>query len=43
MMIREYSEKDQREVIALWQECGLVVPQNDAAKDIQRKLQVAQK
>ena len=26
--------------MALWEECGLVVPQNDPAKDIQRKLLV---
>ena len=27
-------------MIALWRECGLVVPQNDPQKDIARKLQV---
>ncbi|MEH6636319.1 MAG: GNAT family acetyltransferase [Halioglobus sp.] len=40
MQIRPYDELDLGEVIALWQECGLVVPQNDPAKDIQRKLLV---
>ena len=40
MQIRRYDELDLGEVIALWQECGLVVPQNDPAKDIQRKLLV---
>jgi ribosomal protein S18 acetylase RimI-like enzyme len=38
MNIREYKEKDLKEVISLWTECGLVVPQNDPAKDIERKL-----
>jgi len=37
MKIREYQEKDLNEVISLWTECGLVVPQNDPAKDIKRK------
>ncbi len=40
MQIRPYDERDLQEVIALWEECGLVVPQNDPAKDIQRKLLV---
>jgi ribosomal protein S18 acetylase RimI-like enzyme len=40
MKIREYEEKDLNEVISLWTECGLVVPQNDPANDIERKLKV---
>jgi ribosomal protein S18 acetylase RimI-like enzyme len=40
MKIRAYEEKDKNEVIFLWNECGLVVPQNDPAKDIERKLKV---
>ena len=40
MYIRQYEQKDLGEVIALWTECGLVVPQNDPAKDIARKLKV---
>ncbi len=40
MKIRAYQEKDKAEVILLWSECGLVVPQNDPAKDIERKLKV---
>ena len=40
MKIRVYDEQDQNAVIALWQECGLVVPQNNPAKDIARKLLV---
>jgi ribosomal protein S18 acetylase RimI-like enzyme len=40
MKIRAYDEKDEEGVIALWKECGLVVPQNDSAKDIARKLTI---
>lgn len=38
--IRAYRESDQDDVVALWRECGLVVPWNDPIKDIGRKLQV---
>ena len=40
MKVRAYNENDKAEVISLWDECGLVVPQNDPAKDIERKLKV---
>ena len=40
MNIRPYSTSDQQAVIQLWQDCGLVAPQNDPAKDIARKLKV---
>jgi ribosomal protein S18 acetylase RimI-like enzyme len=40
MKIRPYKESDKETVISLWRECGLVVPQNDPAKDIERKLKV---
>jgi ribosomal protein S18 acetylase RimI-like enzyme len=40
MKIRAYEEQDKNEVISLWDECGLVVPQNDPVKDIERKLKV---
>jgi ribosomal protein S18 acetylase RimI-like enzyme len=40
MNIRAYEERDQAGVIALWVECALLVPCNDPAKDIARKLQV---
>lgn len=40
MKIRAYDEQDKNEVISLWDECGLVVPQNDPVKDIERKLKV---
>ena len=36
--IRAYRESDQDDVVALWRECGLVVPWNDPVKDICRKL-----
>ncbi len=38
--IRGYRESDQEDVVALWHECGLVVPWNDPVKDITRKLHV---
>ena len=40
MNIRAYEERDQADVIALWVECALLVPWNDPAKDVARKLQV---
>jgi ribosomal protein S18 acetylase RimI-like enzyme len=38
MQIREFKEKDTKEVIALWVKCQLVVPSNNPRKDIERKL-----
>ena len=40
LQIRAYRESDERAVVALWRECGLVRPWNDPVKDIQRKLRV---
>ena len=40
MDIRAFEVKYRDEVIELWRECNLVVPQNDPAKDIERKLKV---
>ncbi len=40
LLVREYRETDLETVVALWQECGLVVPQNNPHRDIERKLQV---
>ena len=40
MIIRPFAEEDQHTVIRLWQRCGLVVPWNDPAADIERKLRV---
>ena len=40
MKIRAYNKEDQKSVISLWEECGLVVPQNNPVRDIERKLKV---
>ncbi|MBI2516983.1 MAG: GNAT family acetyltransferase [Opitutae bacterium] len=40
MKIRPYAPTDEAAVIALWQACDLVRPQNDPRKDIARKLRV---
>ncbi len=40
LAIRAFRENDRDEVITLWRDCGLVVPQNDPARDIARKLKV---
>lgn len=39
-IIRQYHTDDQQGVIDLWTQCGLVTPQNNPKRDIQRKLQV---
>jgi len=39
-IIRQYDVDDWDEVIDLWIQCGLVVPQNDPNRDIERKLRV---
>ena len=36
--IRPFAAGDQEAVIALWQDCGLVVPQNDPTMDIRAKV-----
>jgi ribosomal protein S18 acetylase RimI-like enzyme len=38
--IRPYESSDERQVIQLWTDCGLVVPWNNPHRDIQRKLDV---
>ncbi|MDC0976677.1 GNAT family acetyltransferase [bacterium] len=40
MKIRPYQESDEVAVVDLWSDCGLIVPQNDPIRDIQRKLKV---
>ncbi|MBN7798317.1 GNAT family acetyltransferase [Parahaliea mediterranea] len=40
MKIRAYEVSDKDSVISLWAGCGLVVPQNDPSRDIERKLKV---
>ena len=41
MEIRPFECGDEAAVIALWRSCGLVVPHNNPAADIQRKLAVS--
>lgn len=38
--IRPFVPSDEKSVVPLWLECGLVVPWNDPHRDIQRKLKV---
>jgi ribosomal protein S18 acetylase RimI-like enzyme len=38
LKIRVYQASDQQAIVDLWNECGLLVPWNDPAKDIQRKI-----
>jgi ribosomal protein S18 acetylase RimI-like enzyme len=40
MKIRPYQPSDEEEVVRLWIDCGLVVPQNNPIRDIGRKLKV---
>ena len=38
--IRPYCPDDEASVVALWSTCGLVAPQNDPKRDIERKRKV---
>ena len=38
--IRPFEPPDERAVVQLWTDCGLVVPWNNPRRDIQRKLRV---
>ena len=40
LTIRTYQQKDKTAVIQLWQDCNLVVPWNDPAIDIQKKIDI---
>ena len=40
LVIRQYNEADEKNVIALWQKCNLTRPWNNPAGDIGRKLLV---
>jgi len=40
LVIREYRDHDMTDVIHVWHQCGLVVPNNDPKQDIERKLEV---
>ena len=35
--IRPFADADEAAVVRLWHDCGLVVPWNDPAKDVERK------
>ncbi|MBN2055050.1 GNAT family acetyltransferase [bacterium] len=37
LVIRQFDVGDSEAVVAMWRECGLVVPWNDPWKDIERK------
>ena len=39
-IIRPYHKDDCNSVIQLWSECGLIFPQNNPERDIERKLKV---
>ena len=40
MIIRQFKKDDEKQVIQLWKDCGLVVPWNNPHRDIQRKLRI---
>jgi ribosomal protein S18 acetylase RimI-like enzyme len=40
LTVRPYGARDREAVIELWQACGLIVPWNNAERDIDRKLRV---
>jgi ribosomal protein S18 acetylase RimI-like enzyme len=40
MNIRAFRKDDCDAVVALWDQCGLIVPWNDARRDIERKLKI---
>lgn len=40
MKIRPYQIRDEKSVIGLWIECGLIVPHNNPVRDIERKMRV---
>ena len=40
MEITQFKESDEEPVVALWKQCGLVVPWNDPHRDILRKLKL---
>jgi ribosomal protein S18 acetylase RimI-like enzyme len=41
--VRPFTLRDQKAVVKLWNDCGLVVPVNDPLQDIRRKLKVQPK
>jgi ribosomal protein S18 acetylase RimI-like enzyme len=39
LVIRKYEEKDEEQVINLWKQCNLIVPQNDPHENIKKKME----
>ena len=39
LIIRKYEEKDEEQVVNLWEQCNLIVPQNDPHEDIKKKIE----
>lgn len=39
LIIRKYEEKDEEQVVNLWEQCNLFVPQNDPHEDIRKKIE----
>ncbi len=39
LVIRKYEEKDESQVISLWKQCNLIVPQNNPHEDIKKKIE----
>lgn len=40
MTVRQFTPDDKAAVIELWQKCGLISPENNPERDIERKLKV---
>ena len=40
MIIRQFKQDDEKQLVQLWNDCGLIVPWNNPHRDIQRKLKV---
>lgn len=39
LIIRKYEEKDEEQVVNLWNQCNLIVPQNNPHEDIKKKIE----
>ena len=40
MTVRQFTPDDKTDVIELWQRCGLISPENNPERDIERKIKV---
>jgi ribosomal protein S18 acetylase RimI-like enzyme len=40
MMIRQFKQEDEKQLVQLWNDCKLVVPWNNPHRDIQRKVKI---